>query len=116
MPYALLMAGLATLEFLLLYWLVDVKGWRTWAKPFLIFGSNAIAVFVLSGLIGRLLGLIKVVNGASPPESLGGLIYNSVFAPMASQMNASLLYALSFVTMLFLAAWFLYWRKWFLRV
>jgi hypothetical protein len=35
---------------------------------------------------------------------------------MASQMNASLLYALSFVTMLFLAAWFLYWRKWFLRV
>ena len=110
-PYALLMAGLATLEFLVLYWLIDIKGWRKWAKPFLIFGSNAIAVFVLSGLIGRLFGLIKIQR-----QSLGGFLYTTLFAPLASQMNASLLYALSFVGMLFLAAWFLYWRRWFLRV
>jgi predicted acyltransferase len=110
-PYALLMAGLATLELLLLYWLIDVKGWRKWAKPFLIFGSNAIAVFVLSGLIGRLFGLIKIQR-----QSLGGFLYTTLFAPLASQMNASLLYALSFVGTLFLAAWFLYRRGWFLRV
>ena len=111
-PYALLMAGLATLEFLLLYWIIDIKGWRTWASPFLIFGSNAIAVFVLSGLIGRLLGLIRVASGMT----LGSLIYSSAFAPLASQMNASLIYAASFVTLLFLVAWFLHSRRWFLRV
>jgi predicted acyltransferase len=110
-PYALLMAGLATLEFLFLYWLVDVKLWRKWATPFLIFGSNAIVVFVLSGLIGRLLGLIKVQN-----RSLGAFLYATLFAPLASQQNASLLYALAFVAMLFWVAGLLYWRRWFLRV
>jgi predicted acyltransferase len=111
-PYALLMAGLASFEFLVLYWLVDIKNWRKWATPFLIFGSNAIAIFVLSGLIGRLFGLIKLTNGVT----LGAFIYNTVFAPLASQINASLLYAIAFVSMLFLVSWFLYARRWFLRV
>ena len=115
-PYALLMAGLATLEFLALYWLVDVKAWRTWAKPFLIFGSNAIAVFVLSGLIGRLLGVLKVVTTQGQRQSLGAFLYDTLFAPLTTQINASLLYALSFVGLLFLAAWFLHRRRWFLRV
>jgi predicted acyltransferase len=110
-PYSLLMAGLATLEFLVLYWVVDVKKWRKWATPFLIFGSNAIAVFVLSGIIGRLFGIIKV----GPTEFLGEFIYSRLFAPLASQMNASLLYALSFDFMLFLVAWWLYSRRWFLK-
>jgi predicted acyltransferase len=115
-PYALLMAGLATAEFLLLYWIVDVKLWRKWSTPFLIFGSNAIVVFVLSGLFGRLLGLIKVLNASGKPQSLGSFLYARFFAPLASQPNASLLYALAFVTLLFLIAWFLHWRRWFLRV
>ena len=110
-PYALLMAGLATMEFLLLYWIVDVKGWRVWAKPFLIFGSNAIVVFVLSGVVGRLLLLIKVQG-----HSLGSFLYAALFAPLATQKNASLLFAISFVGVMFLVAWFLHWRRWFLRV
>jgi hypothetical protein len=31
-------------------------------------------------------------------------------------MNASLLWALSFVLLMFLLAWFLYQRRWFLRI
>lgn len=110
-PYALLMAGSASLEFLLLYWIIDVHGLRRWAKPFLIFGSNAIVVFVLSGLLVRLTLLIKV-NG----HSLASFLYATIFAPLASQKNASLLYALCVVALLFLVAWFLHWRRWFLKV
>lgn len=110
-PYTLLMAGLASLEFLLLYWIIDQKGWRRWAAPFLIFGSNAIVIFVLSGVVGRLLMLIKVGR-----QSLGSFIYGNFFAPLASQKNASLLYALAFVSLLFAVAWFLHWRRWFLKV
>jgi len=110
-PYALLMAGLAALEFLVLYWIVDVKSWRVWAKPFVIFGNNAIVVFVLSGIVGRLLSLIKIQK-----HSLGAFLYSSFFAPLAAQKNASLLYAVSFVGVLFLVAWLLHWRRWYLRV
>jgi predicted acyltransferase len=115
-PYSLLMAGLATLEFLLLYWVVDVKAWKKWATPFVIFGSNAIVVFVLSGLLGRLVLLIKVLNAAGQPESLRAFLYKTLFVPLASPMNASLLYALAFVSVLFVVAWLLYWKRWFLRV
>src|SRR4051812_9801377 len=42
--YVLFTAGLALQFLALCYWLVDIKGYRAWAKPFLIFGTNALAV------------------------------------------------------------------------
>jgi len=29
------------------YWIVDIKQWKIWSKPFEIFGINALTVFVL---------------------------------------------------------------------
>jgi len=46
--YAIFMAGWALVCFGILYWLVDVKGYERWVKPFAIFGRNAIAAYVLS--------------------------------------------------------------------
>ncbi|HTD52241.1 MAG TPA: DUF5009 domain-containing protein, partial [Thermoanaerobaculia bacterium] len=44
--YSLFMAGLAAICLALCIWIVDVKGWRGWARPFVWLGSNAIALFV----------------------------------------------------------------------
>src|SRR5919112_5710425 len=72
--YVLFTGGLA-LEFLALcYWVIDIQGYRRWAKPFEVFGLNAIALYVVADLIAALLGEIKVGEG-----SLGGWIYNNVF-------------------------------------
>ena len=62
--YSVFMAGMAMNCFAVCYWLVDVQGWRKWAKPFAIYGMNAIAVFMLAGLSGRILPAIKVTNAA----------------------------------------------------
>ena len=43
-------------------------------------------------------------------------IYQTVFVPLASPANASLLYSLAFVACIYLFAYFLYRRGWFLRV
>ena len=72
---------------------------------------NALAVFILTGLIGRLLGLIKI-NG----RALEAVIYQNVFAPLASPINASLLYAITNVFFYFLIVYAMYRRGWFLRV
>jgi predicted acyltransferase len=114
--FAFFMSGLATLEFWMLFWIVDVKGWRGWSKPFVIYGMNAIAVFVLSGIVGRLLGLIHVTESNGTAVSLQGFIFEHVFAPVASPRNASLLFAFAMVLFLFAIAWLLYRRRWFLRV
>jgi len=114
--YSIFMAGWASVVFAMFYWLIDVKGYKKWAVPFTIYGLNAIAVFVLSGLIGRLLYLVKVAQDDGTALSLQQHIYMHYFVPLASPLNASLLYALCFIATMFLVVWFMWWRKWFVKV
>jgi predicted acyltransferase len=114
--YSIFMAGWASVIFAMFYWLIDVKGHRKWATPLTIYGMNAIAVFVLSGIIGRLLYLIKVAQNDGTLISLQQHVYTHYFVPLASPLNASLLYAFCFITMMFLVVWLMWWRKWFLKV
>lgn len=100
------MAGLSMIGFAICYWMIDVQGWKGWTRPFTIFGMNAIAVYVFAGVMARLLG----IWGWQKP------IFQTVFAPLASPVNASLLFALAFVLVCFSFTWLLYWRKWFLRL
>src|SRR5437868_4323150 len=58
--YSVLMAGLASVVLALCYWIVDVHKWRRWSRFFEIYGVNPLAVFVFTGIIGRLLGIIRV--------------------------------------------------------
>ncbi len=68
--YVVYMAGLALCFLGFCYWLVDIKGYRRWAKPFVIFGVNALALFVFSGLLAKLLGIIKVTDAEGKSTSL----------------------------------------------
>jgi predicted acyltransferase len=113
--YAVFMAGLALNVLAFCYWLVDVKGHRAWAKPFAIYGMNAITVYVLAGVLEGGLGAIPLA-GPGRPVSLQEFLFEHLFAPLASPRNASLLWALSFVLVIYCVAWFMYRRKWFVRV
>ena len=56
-------------------------------------------------------------SGAGGVVSLRGWIYNHFFAAaIASPFNASLAFAIAYVLVLYLLAWGLYRRGWFLRV
>ncbi len=126
--YAVFMAGLATLCFAVCYWLIDVQGLRRGVKPFAIYGMNAITVFVLAGVLGRLSLEVKVAAADGRAVALKTFLYESFFAPfaspdtapffglLASPRNASLLWALLYVTGLYLVAYLMYRRKWFVRV
>ncbi len=93
--YVIFTAG-AALQFLAFcYWLMDVAGYRRWAKPAMVYGVNALAVFVLSGLVARLLIIIKMTAGDGQTISLKTWLYREVFASWLSPVNASLVFALS---------------------
>ncbi|HEY0151296.1 MAG TPA: heparan-alpha-glucosaminide N-acetyltransferase domain-containing protein [Longimicrobium sp.] len=94
--YVVFTAGMALNFLAMCYWTVDVRGYQRWARPFLVFGVNAIAAFFLSGIMARILGLVKLP--ASPePVALKTWIFDNAFASWLSPVNASLAFALCFV-------------------
>ena len=114
--YVLFTAGGASLLLAACYWIIDVQGWRGWTKPSVILGVNAITLYVVSGLLVETLSLIRVPGADGRGLPLSRYIYVDYFVPLASPKNASLLYALAHLAVLFaLLAW-MYRRRLFLRV
>ena len=113
--YVFFTGGLA-LQFLgLCYWLIDVRKYRRWAQPFVVFGVNAITLFVGTGVMARLMGLIKLPWGERT-ISLQGWIFNKLFLSWAAPINASLAYALCFILLWLGLMWILYARRIFIKV
>jgi predicted acyltransferase len=114
--YAVFMAGLAMICFGVCYWFVDVKGCRTLVKPLAIYGMNALTVFVLSGVLGRLLSI--KIHVATAPEKLVTVqsqLYEGLFGSLVGGNFASLLWGVIWVAMLYLVAAVLYRLKWFVK-
>jgi predicted acyltransferase len=112
--FTLFMAGLDCVMFSGFLWVVDGLGWRRAVKPLVIMGSNAIVIYLASEFFDQALGWIHW-TGADGKTSLHGWIYNHVFAGLGGPYNASLLYAIVYVLLLYLCAWGLYRRGWFVR-
>lgn len=108
--YAVFTAGQAMCALALCYWFFDLHSHERMARPFVVYGVNAITVFVMSGLLAKSLILIKVSDGAGGTTSLQSFIFESVFLPLAAPINASLLYALAWVTGWFLVLYVMYRR------
>jgi predicted acyltransferase len=111
--YAMLMGGLALIVLAGCYWLIEVLGYRRWAVPFSALGVNALALFFLSTLVARLLILIRV---GAESTSLHALLFDRLFAPWASAVNASLAFATAYVLGWVAVMWLLYRRNIQLRV
>ena len=114
--YAMYTAGLASLLLGACYLMIDMRGWRRAAYPLIVLGTNAIALFVLSGLLTKLSIVWKVTLDDGSVVSWRTWVYASFFAPLASPYNASLLYALANLGFLYVVLWAMYKRGIFLKV
>jgi predicted acyltransferase len=103
--YVWFTAGSAAVLLALCYTLIDVKGWRAWSRPFVVLGLNAIALFVLSGLMTKFLSFHKLTGPDGSQVSWLRHIYVTWFVPLASPINASLLFALANLAVLFVVMW-----------
>ena len=113
--FTLFMAGMDFVLFAGFLWLADGLGWRRAAKPLVIMGSNAIVIYLASEFLDEALNWVRW-TGSSGKVVLRAWLYDHLFAPLASPYDASLLYAVTYVLVMFLAAWALYRRGWFVRV
>ncbi len=100
--YVLLTAGLAAYLFAFVYYIADVVGHQAWARPAVVYGRNAIFVFVVSGLTAKTLYLIKLPSAAGVLISLQAYLHRALFASWLPPYAASLAFALANVL-----AWYL---------
>jgi predicted acyltransferase len=64
--FSLFMAGMDFVIFAGFIWMIDGRGYQRYARPPVIMGMNAIAVYMASELLEELLSLAHVGGPASP--------------------------------------------------
>lgn len=118
--YSIFMAGWALCIFSIFYFLIDAKGIKKWAHPFVVYGMNAIFIFVVSGVVGRSMSLwkfhVQLSDGTYADISMKGLITQNLFEPFFSPLNASLMHAILWMVSMYLIVWIMYKKKWFVKV
>jgi len=85
--FVLFTAGAALLLLALCFLVIDGFGFKKWATPFFVFGTNAIAAYCGSILGNKLLVLVKA----------NSYIYEHLLVPWAGNLNGSLAYAVGYV-------------------
>jgi predicted acyltransferase len=96
--YVVFTAGTAMLCLGVLFWTVDVRQWRgPWLTPMVVYGMNAIAVFVLSGFMTK--ALVRIHVGGADGTNLYNWIYETLFRSWAGSINGSLAFAMAYVAL-----------------
>jgi predicted acyltransferase len=121
--YTVYTTGLALLTLSVLIYIIEFKNWRGWwSKFFDVFGKNPLFIFVLSGVLPRLLGLIRIPNGLNvkgEPQYLTPFswFYEHICKPVSSNLNnGSLLYAISMILVYWLIVWWMDKKKIYVKV
>ena len=113
--YVLYTAGIAIILLSGMIWIVDIKKIDWWTKPFVILGSNAIFLYVLSSLWVKILLKIsfeldgKIVSGYF-------YLYKTIFQPIAGNINGSLFFAIFHILMFLLILTWMHRKKIFIRI
>jgi len=109
--YVLFTAGLAMFVFGLCYWAVDVRGWKRWSVPFLIFGVNPLGIYFLASFAETALHRHHIHG-----ESIKNILYDNLFSWISDPYIASLCWSISFVLVFLAVAWLMYRKQIFIRV
>jgi predicted acyltransferase len=94
--YVLLTAGAAALLLAAGMYLIEVRKIAAWSGPFVAIGRNALTVFVVSGLLAKLMGIVKIGG-----KSLQGIVYERGFVWIGAPKNASLAFSIVFLAAMY---------------
>jgi predicted acyltransferase len=119
--YVLVAAGWSLVALALFYWVMDYRGWcrKGWSKglvwPWLVFGSNAIAAYMISELLGTAIEMVRFPVDGDETDALR-FAYAYVFAHIDDLGWRAFVYAVSYAFLCFIPVWIMYRKKIFLKV
>ncbi len=103
--YVLISSGIAIVTLAICLYLIDIKHYKNWTTPFIVFGANSIAFFMFAGILGRILIMWPVNN-----SHLKHWINETLFTPYFEPINASLMFSFAFLLISY-AVMFTMYRK-----
>jgi predicted acyltransferase len=114
--YVLVSAGYSLALLALCYWAIEVKNWRKgWTWTWLVFGSNAIVVYMISELLPGILDLFRVPEaGHSAP--ITAWFFNHVNAQIPDPGWAAFSWSVLFTAVCFIPVWIMYKKKIFVKI
>ena len=116
--YVLHTCGLGMIILGFSLYLLDIKGRDKWAKPFVVFGLNPLFIYAMSSVTVKIL-LYWIKGIDENGEVINGYqaLYQNVFANIAGNNEwGSFLFALFYVFIHWLVAYFMYKKKIFVKV
>ena len=93
--YVVYSLGLDLLVLSVLMLVIEVAGYKGWTYFFEVFGRNPLFIYALSGMLVRLMSLTRVQG-----TSLSGWLYENLYLTWLQDKNASLLFAVSYMLLL----------------
>jgi len=109
--FVLLSGGASLVVFAVLLYIIDLKQWKRWTPPLLVFGTNAILAFALSSMITVLTDRIHVGSPTFHQWADGRGLATGMPA-----MDASLAYAIAVVLFNMAILWPLYRKRIFVLI
>lgn len=108
--YVLWTGGFALIVLACCYWLIEIKGFKKWAKPFEIFGLYAMVAYVLHVAFLKIQASIILHHTDGTAVNLRVYITEHLFG-WASSENAALFYAFCYTLLWLLIIWLFIFKK-----
>jgi len=109
--YVLYSSGFTLLTLAVLMWMIEVKSIKNWTYFFEVFGRNPLFIYIMSGLVIKLFFIIRIDG-----QSFTGWIYENLFLSWSTGKNASLLFALSYMLLMWIIGYVLDKRRIYIKV
>lgn len=110
-PYVLHSSGITIIVLAILMWIIEIFNFKRWTYFFEVFGKNPLFIYILSGLLIKLMSIVIINEG-----SLTGWTYNNLFLSWSEGKNASLLFAISYMLVLWVIGYWMDKKKIYVKV
>ncbi|RKD12771.1 hypothetical protein BCY91_10995 [Pelobium manganitolerans] len=98
--YVLFSGGWSLLVLTFLFVVIDFLNFTKWSYFFEVFGKNPLFIYALSGIAMSILHLVNFND-----ISLKNLIYGQLFSPYFNEKNASLMFAIVYMIVMWIVAY-----------
>jgi predicted acyltransferase len=109
--YVVLTIGISAMAIAVLMYIIEIANVKKWTYFFEVFGKNPLVLFALSGVLVKTMSLIKIQGTALQPW-----IFSTFFLRIAHPKDASLLYAIAFIIVIWLVGYVMDRNKIYIKV